>query len=281
VRQNLVREVHDAVARSPDHVEASARPAGTTPRQLRVMTREVLRKLEVGPRTSVLEIGCGIGVIGVPVAARAASYVGLDFAPQPVEVLRARLAQAGLDKRARALCLDVLTANDADLRELGRVDRVLMYAVLHYARTDAEARRFLERTVALLAPGGRALIGNIPLEDLGVGWTPAAPASRSLLSSTVSSVRWVAEPPSPSPMPLTRRWKMRRILELAMSRGGPRSVGFTPPRLPAGYTAALTIEGIERWLADLGGPLRHHWSPPGPGVPLAAGRADLIIERPV
>jgi SAM-dependent methyltransferase len=278
--EDPVREIHDAVARSPDHVQASVRPPGTTPRQLRAMTREVLRKLEVGPRTSVLEIGCGIGVLGLPVARTAASYVGLDFAPRAVEVFQARLTQAGLSGRARALCLDVLTASDAELRALGRYDRVLMYAVVHYARSDAEAHRFLEHTVALLAPGGRALIGNVPLEDLDVDWAPDVPASRTVPGRVVSWVRWAMAPPARSPVQLTRRWKMRRGLELALSSGRPDTARFTPAQLPPSYTVALTVSGIERSLADLGVTLRHRWSPPGPGVPLAAGRADLIIERP-
>ncbi len=275
---NLVREIHDAAARSPDDVEASVRPVGTTPRQLRTMIREVLRRLDVGPCASVLEIGCGVGVLGVPIARRAATYVGLDFAPQAVEVCQARLADAGLGGRARVICLDVLTASDADLRALGSFDRVLMYAVLHYARTDAEAKRFLECTVALLAPGGRALVGNVPLEDLEADRAPTSPTSATLFSRVASWLRWVAAPAHP-PVRLSRAWKIRRILESLVLSGASRTRSFTPVRLPTNYTMALTVDDVERWLAAVEGSPRYRWLSPGPGVPLASGRADLIIER--
>jgi SAM-dependent methyltransferase len=281
VSENLVREIHDTVARSSDHVQASVRPAGTTPRQMRAMTREVLRKLALGPRASVIEIGCGVGVLGVPVARRASSYVGLDFAPNAVAVMRARLAEAGLEPRARALCVDVLGMSDAELTALGAFDRVLMYAVLHYARTEADAQRFLKQAVALLAPGGRALIGNLPLEDLDVDSQPAAVASRGILARVLASARWVAAAPGHAPVVLTRRWKLRRILELVLSSATADGARFTAPRLPPSYTVGLTIGGIDRWLAELDVPVRHSWMAPGPGVPLAVGRADLLIERPL
>ena len=76
----------------------------------------------------------------------------------PIDVkvkLIERLAEAGLADRARAKCIDVLEAGDDELRALGRFDRVLMYAVLHYARSDREAVRFLQVAVDLLAPRGR------------------------------------------------------------------------------------------------------------------------------
>jgi SAM-dependent methyltransferase len=281
VSENLVREIHDAVARSSDQVQASVRPAGTTPRQMRAMTREVLRKLALGPRASVIEIGCGVGVLGVPVARRAGSYVGLDFAPNAVAVMRVRLAEAGLTPRARAVCVDVLGMSDAELTALGSFDRVLMYAVLHYARTEADAQRFLERAVALLAPGGRALIGNLPLEDLDVEWQPAAPASRGILARILASARWAAAAPGRAPLVLTRRWKMRRILELVLSSAAASGARFAAPQLPTSYTVGLTVAAIDRWLAALDVPVRHSWLAPGPGVPLAVGRADLLIERPV
>lgn len=192
--ENSVREIHDAAPHSRDHVQASVRPDRTMPRQLRAITSEVLHKLDVGPRTSVLEIGCGIGVLGVPVARRAAAYVGFDFAPQVVEVCQTRLADAGL---------------------------------------------------------GRALVGNVPLEDLEADRAPTSSTSATLFSRDPSWLRWAAAPAHP-PVLLSHAWKIRRILK------------------------ALDVE---RWLAAIEGSLRYRRLSSGPGVPLASGRADLIIER--
>ena len=173
--ENLVRDVHDALARSDSVVQASARPSATTPRELRAMERDVLRKLRLGAGTGVVEIGCGIALLGVPVARRAARYVGLDFAPQAVETARERLRTAGLEERSRVLCMDVFSVGGAELDALGRFERVLMYAVFHYARTESEAVCLLQRAFDLLAPGGQALIGNVPLSDLHIDWRPPEP----------------------------------------------------------------------------------------------------------
>lgn len=275
--ENLVRDVHDALARSDSVVQASARPPATTPRELRSMERDVLRKLRLGAATGVVEIGCGIALLGVPVAHRAARYVGLDFAPQAVESARERLLAAGLEDRSRVLCMDVLSVGRAEFDALGRFERVLMYAVFHYARTESDAVGLLQRAFDLLAPGGQALIGNVPLDDLHIDWRPPEPAPRGLAARTIAATRWVMTPGA-SAVPLTRRWKARRTLEaLLRSRSSPGS--FVVPSLPPGYAVSLTTAAVERYLAMVSGDFTHRWELPAPGVPLAIGRADLIIAR--
>ena len=44
----------------------------------------------------------------------------------------------------------------------GRVDAVIVYSVLHYIVVDTSLLRFLDATLALLAPGGAILLGDIP-----------------------------------------------------------------------------------------------------------------------
>jgi SAM-dependent methyltransferase len=275
---NLVRDVHDAVAGSRSPAEASVRPPGTTPRQLVAMQRDVLRKLRLRRGTSVAEIGCGVALLGVPVARRAGRYVGLDFAPRAVQVANDRLRSAGRHHSAHVVCIDVLTAGREELQELGSFDRVLMYAVFHYARTEQEAMLFLQRTVDLLAPGGRALIGNVPLDDLGADWEAPDTVPQALIARLVALVRWVLHPGTGA-VPLTRRWKARNVFETSL-KGCSSGQRFAAARLPANYTLLLTTPAVERWLATVDGDFVHHWELPAPGVPLARGRADLIIVRP-
>ena len=277
--ENLVRDLHDLVATSEDPSQASVRPPTTTRRELRAMRHDVLRKLRLSGSMSVVEIGCGVCLLGVPVAERVASYVGLDFAPRAVQVANERLRAAGVGARARALCVDMLSITDEDLERLGRFDRVLMYAVFHYVRDEQEAVRLLRRTVDLLAPGGRALVGNIPLADMNVDWTASERPPRGLLGRLVAAANWVATPGT-APVALTPGWKARRTIETmikARSRRAPDA--FEPARLPANYTLTLTTAAVERWLARLDADVSHRWRLPAPGVPLAQGRADLLILR--
>lgn len=277
--ENLIRDVHDAVARSNSPVEASVRPPTTTAREMSAMQRDVRRKLAMRPGVSLLEIGCGVALLGLPLARQAGRYVGLDFAPEAVAVANERLCAAGLEASAGAICVDVV-GSDADAEELaalGRFDRVLVYAVLHYARTEQEALRFLQRTVDLLVSGGRALIGNVPLEDLQIDWVVSEPVGSGLLSRLRALADWVLRPGTAA-VPLTRLWKVRRVVETTLNRGA-HSEGFIPVRLPPNYAISLSTEAVERWLAMLDGDFSHRWELPAPGVPLASGRADLIIIR--
>lgn len=47
-------------------------------------------------------------------------------------------------------------------REAGKVDAILSYSVLHYAYVDTNLFGFLDAALALLAPGGDLLLGDIP-----------------------------------------------------------------------------------------------------------------------
>jgi SAM-dependent methyltransferase len=276
---DLVREIHESVAASDNLAEASVRPPETTRRQIRLMQRDVVRKLQLEPDTSVLEIGCGVALLGVPVALSSARYVGVDFAPEAVVRANQRFAGARVEMRAKAQCMDVLVSA-ASFRRLGTFDRVLMYAVMHYARDEAEARTFLKRASDALNPGGRALIGNIPLEDVKATFPrPAAtkvPHAKRLLDVAMWTVR-----PERSAVRQTRVWKMRWVLESSVrSRLGSRSGGtFDPVELPPNYTLPLSAQMIDQWLAAMPNELDHHWEVPSPGVPLAAGRADLVMTR--
>jgi hypothetical protein len=44
----------------------------------------------------------------------------------------------------------------------GPVDALICYSVLHYIVVDSSLSEFVDETAALLAPGGRALVGDIP-----------------------------------------------------------------------------------------------------------------------
>jgi SAM-dependent methyltransferase len=277
VSDNLVRDVHDAAASSDNPVEASVRPPATTPREMLAMERDVLRKLRLHPELSVAEIGCGIGLLGVPIAERTARYVGLDFAPQAVQAANERLRAAGAGNRASAICVDILDVDGKELQLLGHFDRVLVYSVLHYARTESEAVRFLQCTIDLLAPRGRALIGNVPLDDLQADWTASEPAPQGLVARLLAAARWAARSGT-APVPLTRRWKVRRAVETMLKRRSPAG-RFAPARLPSSYTISLTTATVDRWLSGFESDFIHHWQLPAPGVPLAPGRADLIIIR--
>jgi hypothetical protein len=62
-----------------------------------------------------------------------------------------------------AKCAGLFPNNAEEVRRLGApADAILCYSVLHYIYVDSNLFDFIDATVAMLAPGGRALIGDIP-----------------------------------------------------------------------------------------------------------------------
>jgi SAM-dependent methyltransferase len=231
-----VRDLHDAVARSQDPVIASTRPAATTSAEMQRMVEDVLEKLRPDG-VSVLELGCGTGVLGVPVARRASRYVGVDVSSEAVAVLRERLPDAVIR------CAD---ATMHPLDELGKFDRVLVYATLHYVTSAAEGECLVRNALASLAPGGRAFFGNLPLPGKDL---PHSPLQR------IAGLAWSG----------SRRLKRRPRREPI---GG----------LPAGYCTELNRALINGWLRNVPD-IQWRWLAPRVGVPHQRTRADLVVDK--
>jgi SAM-dependent methyltransferase len=270
----LVRGLHDAVAQSSNLAAASTRPARTTAKDMSRMVSDVLFKLDVSDSVSVVEIGCGVGVLALPIAGRARRYLGLDFASVAVERLRDELATAGLSDRATAESIDFVSAAPDEISRLGQFDRVLMYAVLHYARTEQEGAIFVRRAAELLAPGGIGLFGNLPLEDLA-----ALPNDGTSFGRLTAKVRWVLQPAEG--LPHGRVWRLKLFaFELgrrlrSSSSAKDAEEGYA---LPAGYVLPLTKARVENWLRSAGPGITWQWLTPRIGVPLHR-RADLVLYR--
>lgn len=266
---NPVAELHNAVAASPNPAEASTRPQGTLAIELKLMTRYVVRRLRLSPATSVLEIGCGTGIFSEPIAKAGASYLGVDFAQRPIEILRERAAASPFGTRIDAHHLDPLAQPQA-MEALGSFDRALMYATLHYARSEAEGRDLVRLVIDRLRPGGRALIGSLPLQELR--WE-LQPQARPVVVRARLLLKGEREP-----LPTPPLWRLGCALAVTAKRI-PSHWGrgaVPPPSLPAGYAITLSRSMIEGWLPDT---VRYRWRRGAAGAPLSFGRADLLITR--
>jgi SAM-dependent methyltransferase len=239
------------------------------------MVRDALRKLDLNASSEVLEVGCGTGIFAIPIARSAARYVGTDFAGEALGVLESSLT--AMQPRAP---FDLVRADflNADLDELGwtaAFDRALMYAVVHYARSDDEGVEFLRRLTRCLRPGGRALVGNIPLTELsgdGPRIVGAGGADRIR-----GLARWVAAQDDVARRPAG--WKLRSIvLQTVRARLAGGEPGFETAALPTGYTVELTRARVDGWLREVDG-VTHRWLLPAPGTPMHLSRADLVLVR--
>lgn len=99
----------------------------------------------------VLELGCGVGLVGIAAALRGARVLQTDYAPEALALARDNALRNGCPAIARKL---------ADWRrfpDLGRFDLILGADILYEPAVHADLVRVLDRH---LAPRGRAVMAD-------------------------------------------------------------------------------------------------------------------------
>jgi SAM-dependent methyltransferase len=127
---------------------------------------------------------------------------------------------------------------------LGAFDAILAYSVLQYVFDEGDVLAFLDAALALLAPGGSLLLGDIPNVSKRARFLSSGPGKRFHEELTGS-----AEPPppaltDPAPGGLDDDVVLRLVTQARA----------------AGYDAYL--------------------SPLAPELPLANRREDIVVRRP-
>ena len=121
---------------------------------------DILAKLPPLQRAGavVLDIGPGCSDLPRMIIAHAAALGQQLHLVDSAEMLALLPDAEGVSKTAGFYpeCPELLQAL------AGRVDAVIVYSVLQYIFVDTNLWRFRDATLALLAPGGRILLGDIP-----------------------------------------------------------------------------------------------------------------------
>ena len=111
---------------------------------------DVIRKLEIHADDTVLDIGCGVGLLACPLSFMVSSVTGVDH-PEVVELMQARCP--GVEP----ICGDFLEVNLGD-REF---TKIIIYSVVQNLPDEESVVRFLRKALQHLRPGGRLLVGDI------------------------------------------------------------------------------------------------------------------------
>lgn len=108
-----------------------------------------------GPPLPLLDIGCGIGLLGQYLQAEGAGapYIGVDHDPRKIAAARAASRAAGLADAMDLRCADAATLPPAH-------GHVALLDVLHYL-SAAQQQALLQVAIAHLAPGGTLVIRNV------------------------------------------------------------------------------------------------------------------------
>ncbi|MFE4575384.1 non-ribosomal peptide synthetase [Streptomyces chartreusis] len=111
----------------------------------------------------VLEIGCGTGMILLPVAAQADRYVGTDISRRALDYVAAQLPAHGLVDRVR---LVEAAAHEWDVLGDDLFDLIVLNSVVQYFPSQQYLAEVIAAAWSRLRPGGRIVLGDV--RDLGL-----------------------------------------------------------------------------------------------------------------
>src|SRR5829696_2144122 len=121
-------------------------PAHVVEHYLRKRVRYVVEQRP--PPASVLDVGCGTGLLASRLAQAGYAVTGIDPSPGMLEILRARVPDVvAVEGSGTALPFDD-----------GVFDLVLSVATFHHIADPGEVRRALSEMVRVARPGGRILV---------------------------------------------------------------------------------------------------------------------------
>ncbi|HEY8158144.1 MAG TPA: class I SAM-dependent methyltransferase [Methylobacter sp.] len=117
---------------------------------------DVVRKLEINSQSSMLEIGCGVGLLLTPLSRQVARAVGVDH-EQCIE----RYKEFGVPNNVE------LIPGRWPLVELTETfDSIVVYSVMHYLKDPEEAFQFIDKALLSLKNNGKLLLADIPNGDM-------------------------------------------------------------------------------------------------------------------
>ncbi|MFC5461046.1 class I SAM-dependent methyltransferase [Massilia niabensis] len=125
----------------------------------------ILRKIDLRPGQTLLDIGCGWGALAIRAAqAFGARCVGITLSENQARLARERIAQAGLAGQ-----VDIHLQDYRDIE--GKFDRITSVGMFEHVGTQHLAAYF-EKISGLLAPGGLVMNHGITTTDVAERATP-------------------------------------------------------------------------------------------------------------
>lgn len=149
-------EAFGALARSSASVTLKAGRRNMQADAEQLVPDDIAQKLMLAQDQSLFEIGCGPGTLLKALAPRVSHAVGMDHKDM-ITVAR---------EQCRGIGITFIEGAFPDTEVSETFDRILMYSVLQYQADMTGVFRFVDAALALLNPGGRLLIGDIPNTDM-------------------------------------------------------------------------------------------------------------------
>ncbi len=150
-------------------------------------TVERILDAPAGSPETVLEIGCGAGLLLWRLAPRTTRYLGSDFSPVVIDRLSAELRSGGHD--LSQVELRCQSADDAAGIDREAFDLVILNSVAQYFPSVDYLLDVLEVAVNATAPGGTLLLGDVRSLPLHEAFCAAAELARADPSLGIDELR--------------------------------------------------------------------------------------------
>jgi amino acid adenylation domain-containing protein len=106
----------------------------------------------------ILEVGCGTGMLLLPLASGSEQYVGTDFSAVAIRHLAKRVLKAGLDGKVELLHR---MADDFNSIEPSTFDLVILNSVVQYFPSTAYLLKVLHGAANVVRDGGHIFVGDV------------------------------------------------------------------------------------------------------------------------
>ncbi len=138
---------------------------------------------------SVLDIGCGAGLLLFELAHRCERYVGVDFSAEALHLIESQLTP----REREIVVLREQSADDLGALEGERFDVVILNSVMQYFPSVAYATRALEVALRATRPGGVLLVGDVRSLPLLEAFHAGVAFHRTTDSRTAGDLRKVIQ----------------------------------------------------------------------------------------
>ncbi|MDO8805004.1 MAG: amino acid adenylation domain-containing protein [Elusimicrobiota bacterium] len=147
------------------------------------------RILAAGPK-NILEIGCGTGLLLYKIAPLINSYHGIDASIIGINRIGEHLAKTSFKDR---VTLEKRMAHEISGLPGMRYDTIVINSVAQYFPTVEYLLEVIEKSLALLTPGGHVFIGDVRNFDLASVFYLYSRARRAAPGTPVSQIKALAE----------------------------------------------------------------------------------------
>ena len=157
-----------------------------SPEEMQLWIDGTVSRLRSFQARRILEIGCGTGALLRRLAGEVDLYIGLDFAAEPLELLRGKLRRDGY---ADDVILHQGVANDLSFLDNESVDLVILNSVVQYFPDLEYLFDVLTEAVRVVRPNGAIFIGDVRSLNLFTAYHTSVQLLNARPNTTISELR--------------------------------------------------------------------------------------------